>query len=405
MKNLFSISLMLSLFVIVAVSGALSMYFVGEVTADFIVCGLGVAFLFAMTPKVALFSTIPVDQVRAAITNSMVAIYTERVEVKSFLRSFFPSVTSDTKYISMEIQRANAKLAVDILRGTGSNPNQKTRSTVKTLLPPYFDEKYNVNELEVYDVAYNSMDVTTMRQLASEQAQMVRDITDKIDRSYEKQCADVFNTGIITLKSEDNIDFRRRADSLDDTAGEYWSTTTNDPDVTFIKAAQFLTEYGRINMGAGTRIPVILGTKAFQDLINNPIFQKKHDLKSIDLGAILPASMSTSGAAYHGYISVGSYIFDLWTYPQFYELANGTKTYYINARDVIFTSYNAEFKFVYGAVPQLKGLVSPLTIKEGFYTMEWLDPANMNHVQKIMSAGVALPVAIDKIFTARATGA
>jgi Phage major capsid protein E len=405
MKKIFSLSMGLTFLVILTLSMATSMYFVGEINADFIVGGFGVAFLLALTPKqVALFETIPIDQVRAAQTNAMVALYNERPVVKSFLRSFFPTETSTSKFISIEVQKGNEKIAVDVVRGAGSNLNQVTKSTVKTFLPPYFNEEYFVNELEIYDVAYGTMNPAQMRNLAVDQANAIGKIIDKIDRSYEKQCADVLQTGIVSLKSGDNIDFRREADSLIDNSGEYWNNNSNDPDVSFERAGKFLRERGKLQSGPGSRYMCLLGGKAFQDLINNSIFKSKHDLKDINLGGIIPAEFNTDGASYHGYISVGSYIYDLWTYPEVYNHPDtGVLTPYVDLTNMIVTNYNPNFKFVYGMVPQLPGLVVPMTVKEGFYTLEYVDTKQMCHGQKIMSAGVAVPVAVNQIYTEKVT--
>lgn len=401
MKKLFSIFMALVQLTLFAVlGGATSMYLTGEVSMLAVFGGVAVgvfASFFAL--PVAALETIPVDQVRAALTNSMVEFYRERPVVKSFLRSFFPAKTSPTKFISIEVQRGTEKLAVDIQRGTGSNKVQATKSTVKTILPPFYSEEFNVNELEVYDVAYGSLDPGMMRALATEQAEMAGKIIDMIDRSYEKQCADALQTGIITLQNHDSIDFRRKAGSMEDISGEYWNNSSNDPGEAFRAAGKFLREQGKIQGGPGGRYAAILGGKALNDLLNNTIFQNKYDRKNIDVGSIIPAQMSTDGASYHGFISVDSYIFDLWTYPEVYTAANGTITPYIDSNKMIVLPYKPNFSFVYGMVPQLPGIVSPLTLREGFYTLEYVDPKLMNHAQRIMSAGVAVPYAIDQMYT------
>lgn len=395
----------LTLFAVIG--GAFSAYLTGEVMTEFVIGGVVLGLVFAALSvklPVAAFETVPVDQVRAAITNSMVAFYQEKPVVKSFLRSFFPAKTSTSKYISIEVQRGTEKLAVDITRGTGANRNQVTKSTVKTFLPPFYSEEFNVNELEIYDVAYGSLDPGTMRNLALEQADVVARMIDKIDRSYEKQIADVVQTGIVTLTNHDSIDFRRQAGSMVDDGGTtYWNNNSNDPGVAFEDAGKWLREQGKIQ--ANGRYAVILGSKALNDLLNNTIFQNKYDRKNIDLGAILPPSMSTSGASYHGYVSAGSYVFDLWTYPEVYLDANGVIQSYITENMMIVMPYTPNFNFVYGMVPQLPGVVTPMTLKEGFYTLEYVDPKLMNHAQRVMSAGVAVPTAVDQIYTRVVTAA
>lgn len=392
----------MSLFATLAL--AVSYWLTGDVVEWSAIIGVVASILFAMTKKEsALFETIPVENVRAAITNSMVEVFRERVQVKDFLSSFFPTKTSTTKYVSWEVQRATEPAAVDVIRGTGSNYNQVTKSTMKTILPAFYSEEFSANDLEVYDVAIGSLNPGLMRQLAEEMAYESSLIVDKIQRSYQKQKADLLQTGIAQFSAHDTVDFRRKAAPKVDDATQYFSDTTKDPDLAFARAGKFLREEGKLQAAPGTRYVAILGEKAFMDLMNNPIFKSKHDLKHIDLGTILPAEMSTSGASSHGYISVGNYIYDLWTYPEIYEDSNGTKTPYIATTNMIVTTYRPNFSFVYGMVPQLQGLVTPMTIREGFYMLEYLDPKKMNHGVKIMSAGIGMLTGVDQVYTQKVT--
>jgi hypothetical protein len=406
MKKLFSLFMAfveMSLFAALAL--AASVWITGEVVQEYALIGVGVAFLFSLVKKEnALFETVPIENVRAAITNSMIEVYRERPIVKDFLSSLFPSKTATTKFISIEVQRGTETLAVDVIRGTGSNYNQVTKSTMKTILPAYYDEEFSANQLEIYDVAIGSLTQSTMRQLASEMAYESSLIIDKIKRSYQKQKADALQTGIIQFSANDNIDFRRKAASKVDDSAQYFSDTSVDPGLAFARAGKFLREEGKIQVGPGSRYLCILGSKAFQDLLGNPIFQAKYDRKHIHPGDIVPAEMSTVGASYHGYISVGDYVFDLWTYPEVYELVpNGTKYSYIETTNMIVTTYKPNFSFVYGMVPQLQGFVTPMTMEEGFYSLEYLDPKKMNHGVSIKSAGVAVLTGVDQVYTQKAT--
>lgn len=347
--------------------------------------------------------SISITEARGAVTNTMVDFYRERPQVKSFLRSFFPSTTATTKLISIEVERGTEKLAVDIIRGTGSRHNQNTKSTVKTLLPPYYSEEFNINELEIYDVAYGTMNVAQLRNLAAEQADAASKLIDKIDRTYEKQCADVLQTGIATFKEHESIDFRRKAASMINNPAQYWDNPANNWHTPFENAGKFLREQGKIQTSKGSAYVTILGAKALASLLINEDFRKERDLRNMNVGEIIPAEMGVEGASYHGRLSVGNYLFDLWSYPEVYEDSNGNTVSYIDEKNMIVTTYSPRFKFVYGMVPQIPGIVTPLTLKQGFYTLEYIDPKMMNHAQRIMSAGVAVPVAVDQVYTQQVT--
>lgn len=362
---------------------------------------LAVAGAFVVTKKGYAYDTITLDQARAAFTNAVVAVYRENVTPTSFLRSFFPSVFSPTKYISFDVMRANEKVAVDILRGTGSNLNKKKRSTIKTLEAPLYAEGFNVNELDSYDTAFGTLDPKFIAQLATEAAETLVAMRNKIERAYEKQCADVLKTGVITLSSGDNIDFKRKSDSLVDLgAGNYWTTNTVDPMTALSTAGQFIREKGKAQGGTYN---VIMGEYALNAMLNNTLFKEKYgSLKDVTLGEIHEPQRLATGGTLHGRVSAGSYIFYVWTYPEVYDDANGDSTPYITTTDIIVLPTITNFKTAYSLVPQLPGMNSMVQTEGGSYVMnEYVDFKQRNHVQEILSAGAAVPVAIDTIWTGK----
>jgi len=344
---------------------------------------------------------ITLDQARGAFTNAVIAVYKENVTPTSFLRSFFPSVFSPTKYISFDVKRANEKVAVDILKGTGSNLNKKSRSTIKTLEPPQYAESFNVNELDVYDTAFGTLNPTLIAQVATEAAETLVELTNKIERAYEKQCADVLKTGVITLASGDNIDFKRKADSMVDLgAGAYWTVSTVDPMTTLATAGKFIREKGKAQGGSYN---VIMGEHALNAMLNNPIFQNKYgSLKDIKLGEINIPQKNATGASLHGFVTAGAYTYNVWTYPEGYENASGAFIPYITTTDIIVLPSVTNFKLAYSLVPQIPGMSPLQSTGNGSYVMnEYVDPKNRNHVQEMLSAGAAVPVAIDTIWTGK----
>lgn len=351
------------------------------------------------------YNVIGLDAARGALTNAIVAVYKENVTPTSFLRSFFPSSFSPTRLISIEVKRANEKMAVDILRGTGSNLNKKSRSTLKTIEPPQYAEAFNVNELDVYDTAFGTLDPSLMAQLATESAETLVELRNKIERSYEKQCADVLNSGVITLSSGDNIDFKRKAGSMvDGGAGTYWTVTTVDPMIILQAGGQFIRENGKAQGGTYN---VIMGSSALNAMLNNPIFTAKYgSLKDITLGEINEPQRNATGGTLHGRVSAGAYVFNVWTYPEGYTNSVGVWTNYIPNTDIIILPTVTNFKITYALVPQLPGMSPLQSTDAGAYVMhEYLDPKMRNHTQELLSAGVALPIAIDTIYTAKVTAA
>ena len=405
MKKIFSI-----LFAVVAVFTISATLFESNELTPLKVVGValgvvGVSMLAAKTDlRGVLQTTVSVDDARGIFTNAVIAVYSERTQVTSFLRSFFPAKFSPTRLVSIAVKRGTEKVAVDVLRGTGSNLVQKTKSTMKTLEPPLYALKSNVNELDTYDIAFSSLDPGVMANLSAEQAEVLLDMTDQIERSYEKQCADVLQSGIITLANHDNIDFKRKAESIVDLgAGNYWTTSNVDPMVALENAGKFLREKGKAQGGVYN---AILGGDALNALLNNPIFQNKYDIKNITLGEVREPQRMSTGGTLHGRVTAGAYSFNLWSYPEGYEDANGDFQYYINPINVVVLPEVTNFVTAFGLVPQLPGDNANTSTSGGQYVLrEYIDNNHSNHVQEIKSAGVAVPVAIDRIYTFRAVSA
>jgi hypothetical protein len=111
------------------------------------------------------------------------------------------------------------------------------------------------------------------------------------------------------------------------------------------------------------------------------------------------------GGMYHGTISAGSYIFRVFTYPEFYDKA-GVQTAYMHSKKIIILPESPRFKLGYGAVPHLRtdpSTGNPLSIANtaGQYHIEdHIDTTKKAHIFTMMSAPVAVPVGVDEIFTA-----
>lgn len=402
MKKIFQI------LVIALVAVSLTAYFSEEPTLNMT---LGVSALLlvglALVPKSMNLTlvTIPFEEARPIVTNATVAVYREVTQVSSFLRSFFPSVYKPTKYVNIEVLRGTEKIAVDVLRGDSANLNRKSRSTQKTILPAYYAEGHFMNELDIYDVAFGSTgNPEAMVQLASESAMKLVECRNKIERAYEKQCADAIKSGIITLTSGDNIDFKRKTASMvDGGAGTYWTVNTVDPATVLENAANFIRSNGKYT---GGEFNVIMGAGVFNALTNNEIFQAKYDIKDMKLGEISEPQRMSNGGVLHGRVSAGSYNFILWSYPEMYEDANGNMVNYLEDGELYVLPTKTNFLTANALTPRLPNDTSLSETEGGAYVLrEYIDPKHVAHVQEIMSAGIAIPLAIDTIYSVRVVAA
>lgn len=358
---------------------------------------------------------IPVQQARGVFTQQLIARWNELRELapKSFLRSFFTQSTTDSKYVSIEVMRGTEKVAVDVLRGTEGNRNTFSKSAEKIFMPPFYHENLDMTEFDKYDVMFGqdamSVSVGTVDSLIAQALDKLVVLRYKIERAYELQASQVLTSGIIVLNSGDNIDYKRKAASMVvNTAGEYWKVPTVDPRTQLKAGANFLRHTGKANVGV---FDIILGQAALTDFLANPFInnEKIKDIKLIDLQS--PQSTST-GAILHGQISAGSYLFNIWTYPENYDTSAGVSTPYINDNYMyMLPSNGTRFNFAFAGVPaivkdirneQFPELIT--SVAADYVIGNYIDVAKKKHVFEIMSAGLAVPVSVDRIYSAKVTG-
>lgn len=355
---------------------------------------------------------------RRLFTKTLIDVYRESTMPTNFLRSFFEPRETSSKEVSIEVQRNSENIAVDVLRGTEGNRNTMDRFSEKVFIPPYYREYFDATQLFFYDQLFGrgdvEMDEMTLQDWIQEVMERMQMLQAKIERSVEKQCSEVLQTGIVLLDSTTNINFRRKATSIVDlTGGSYWDDTGVDPIPSIEAGCTFLRQQGKMLDGV---VNMILGEKAYTSLLANSDFQQRIDFRRVPIVDLsMPQRLDqTAGAAFHGEFSAGAYIIRVWTYPQFYEATAGAgaTTPYINTRNMILLPMQTRFRLAYAAVPKLirdtRNAEFPEFIMQqrGAYTIgNYIDERTETHVFDIKSAPLAIPVAVDQIYTATVTTA
>lgn len=322
----------------------------------------------------------------------------DRVVVFAFLRSFFKNKESTTKYVSIEVQRGTERVAVDVIRGSEGNFNTVSKSSEKVFEPPYYREWFNATELDLYDrmMGTGELSIAEFTQFMESMSDKLQLLIAKIERAYELQCASVLETGILTLNSGETIDFGRKAGSLVANAvGNTWATGTVDPYANLEAGANFLRTDGK---SQGAVVNVIFGATAWQHFCNNTIVKERADIRNFSLDNVRTPQKNSVGGVLHGECTIGSYRAQLWTYPEYYENSGGTMTPYLNPKKVIMLPEAPRFTMAFAAVPQV--LSDGEAIKKGaFIVGEKIDKYDGIHKMDVKSAGVAIPTAVDQIYT------
>lgn len=343
---------------------------------------------------------IPIQDARGLFTQALIDAYKETPKPTAFLRSFFPTKESATKNVGIAVKRGSEKVAVDVIRGGDGNRNTFGKSTQKLIEPPMYNEYFDLTELDIYDRLWNAqgeIDAALVGEGVAEANENLMELVAKIERAYELQCAQVLETGIVTLKSGANIDFKRKPGSkVAKSGGTYWTTGTVNPFTDLEAGANFIRKEGKAQ---GSIINLLMGSEALNAFLENDIVKARADIRNFQLDSVAPGVKNSVGGLPYAEVWAGSYKFRIWTYPEFYEDRNNANalTAYLNPKKVVFLPEMPRFKLGFGLVPQLP---ENGNVQKGAYAFfENRDTFKVKHEISVRSAGIAVPVAVDQIYT------
>ena len=337
-------------------------------------------------------------------TKKLIDVYKERTTPTSFLMSFFKASVEPTLELSIEVQRGSEKVAVDVIRGTEGNRNQSTRSSEKIFIPPAYKEYMDVTKVALWDRLFGAtqIDDKVFSKLINNIADEVMSMQQKIERAIELQCAQVLETGVVTLVSADSIDYKRKTQSKVDLGAGNYFTDAIDPFTAYENAGTFLRQKGKIT---GRVLNAIHGGEAISALFANAKFKERQNLFHYAPDAVAAPQSGAVGQTYHGRITAGPYLVDLWSYPEYYDLRGGTaaaptftSTPYLDPTKITVLPENPRFVLGYAVCEQL---IKPgeMPIVAPYLIREFPDVRKAVLDIEIQSAPLAIPVAVDQIYT------
>lgn len=351
---------------------------------------------------------IPIQEHSAQIAKKVVGRFTEDIPVRAGFAALFPTQTTPTLYVDVEVERDNDLIAVDVQRFTEGRKNKFTKASEHTYVPPFYKEDYDFARDEVYmsTVALGVTNVPGANQAIAQNAlKNVRKNRKKIERAIRKQQADVLQTGIVTLKNGDSIDFRRKAESIVDlTAGNYWNEDDTNPMADLALGMRFLRDIG--NSSAAT-INVVMRSDAMNAFMQNASVKEEADIRRINrIDIDMPKFSESTGMAFHGQVAAGDFVVNLWTYNEKYTDADGNTKYYLSRENVVILPSDFEGKTVFGGLPYMrKTTVGGASIKvPGVMEADYLlrgydDEKTISSTLELTSAPLVVPFTIDKVYT------
>lgn len=351
------------------------------------------------------------NQHRAGFTQALIETFRDNVEVKNGFAAFFPTRTTRSKAVKIEVQRMGRKIAVDVLRYTNGNRNKFSKSSEKIFVPPFYKEFFDFTSCESYDITFGqgqAPNEVTGSDLLSDANEKLMVLKDTIKRAIELQRSQVLQTGIVELRTGDNIDYKRKAESMvtKTVATEKWSAPeTSDPVKDLQAGCEFLRSEGKSGSGA---VNAIMGANAFNNYKLSKKVKEEADIRNINRGELnMPMMDGVSGLAYQGQVGAGDFIVNLWTYNETYENENGDEVRFLDTNNVVLLPADFKGFTAYAGLPSVMG--DPITgqfvgqVEAEFGVYDVIDQIKMSWEFYLQSAPLVVPVSVDRIYTLTTT--
>jgi len=359
-------------------------------------------------------ANIPTVQARKVFTTVLANVFQDFIEAPTFLRNFAKEQAYTTKTVQSLARRGTEKVAVDVIRGSEGNLNQATRFTQKEFLPPYYKEKINVTSLDIYDIPFESGDSYNTAQidaLALSTAREMSEVKSMIDRAIELQMAQLLETGVVELKNGDNIDYKRKAEMIEQLTGtDLWDDSSVDLIKFFEDKGNKLRSVGKV--AGGQVVDCVMGAEAWAEFRANETIMNGDNMYYESTIAMEGSRMNGAGGIYNGTLRAKGYQFRIWTYDEVYDNASNVSTRYLNPKIVhlIPQSFQAEISFcqvpmlpswVNASTPQARRVFSNLRRNmTGFSMFDYVTEDKESYFAGIKSAPLAQLISVDRVYSA-----
>lgn len=349
-------------------------------------------------------STITLNQHRAGVSQTIIKKFSDENEPKSGFSAFFPTITTESKLIGIEVERNLDLIAVDVQRCTDPVRNTFSKSQEKLFEPPYYNEFFDFTSCQRYDETFGRGNTPTKvdaQMLISDGYKKAQALKNKIKRAIEKQRSQVLQTGVVLLKNGDSIDYKRQAASLKVLTGaNRWFETNSNPLLDIAEGMAFIREEGK---SGSVTINAILGKRAFNDFMSNPKVKEVAEIRRIERLALgMPQFDNVSGMAFHGQFGAGDFQINIWTYNESYIDIDGIRKNYLDADTVVMVADDFVGSTTFAGVPAIMnaGGSQYIAPKAGeFYVRDVIDQIKLSWQFIVSSAPLVVPVSIDRIYT------
>lgn len=294
-----------------------------------------------------------------AIRTGWLPIFQQMRKANNFLSRQFtmkPGGNYKGGKVAVDIERSGEDVAIAITKCSGPNLNDIDEWTTKEFEPPAYGEAFPVDVCDLitrmagvdqFTDAYNSY----VAQLMAKVSKGFIMVDEKIRRAVELQASQILQTGQLNLTNSAgdtvySVDFKPKATHFP-TVGASWSSGTSVDAIGDLESlASVIRADGKVDPDQ-----LIFGKVALENFLKNDVVKERLDNRRYEVGTVAP-EMTNSGATFYGYIWIGTYRFEMWTYPDTYkDPATGNPLPYIADDLVVMKSSRTRLDMTSAEVP------------------------------------------------------
>jgi len=295
-----------------------------------------------------------------AVTQHMLEAYENDRRPSGFFTGQFRSPARNfhkSSSVTLDIRRGSEDIAIVITDlATGTRMNADDIYTNKEFTPPIFDESFAINSYDLINRQFGMNPYESPSFQADAMTKFMigmRKVEDKIARAIELQCAQVMQTGALSLINSAGtvlytVNFMPKATHMI-TAGTAWNAVGADI------VGNLETAAGVVRSdGLGNPDMIEMGIDAWNVAIADTNFKALFETRRADLGRITPMQSTGNGGNFRGVVEIGNYSMELWTYDGRYKHPQtGVSTPYLTPANVIVRDSSAPLDLTFGAIPMI----------------------------------------------------
>ncbi len=288
---------------------------------------------------------------------------------RGFFSLWFKTTEEDytnAEYVEIDTERTTNTVAPTLRDArTGAVIVKSDSWKEKKFRPPYTAMK---DPIDLYELMLRQPgetdDEKTIGDWFGRLAKKIIDVLSRYHRmiglQVDLQCAQIMQTGEVELRDDkDGVSYRLNfgaAQTHFPTVAVDWGTSGATPVDDVAALADAISDDGQVAPEY-----LILGARAWKNLLADTTFQNHVKKDGLGLGALEPAGLRSRGGKYHGICDFGSHTLQIWTYDGTYRRLGSNNAFrYLDTDAAIVTASPdaVDFRTVYGGVPSL-GMKEP----------------------------------------------